>query len=118
MDINEMIEKWEKKHSSLLNEFNSTRGMMTEREICECVDHRKNVLRFLEDLRQVKNCSIPDVSEWISVDSPPQDQETILLIDHEGNLSTAYHHGRKSGFIIDNPFLNDPIKWKPIQKEI
>lgn len=61
MDINEMIEKWEKKHSSLLDEFNRTREMMTEREIVECVDHRKNVLRFVEDLRQVKNCSIPDV---------------------------------------------------------
>jgi hypothetical protein len=63
MDINEMIEKWEKKHSSLLDEYNRTRGMMTEREIVECIDHRKNVLRFVEDLRQVKNCSIPDVVE-------------------------------------------------------
>lgn len=64
-EIIEMIEKWEKKHSSLLDEFNRTRGMMTEREICECVDHRKNVLRFVEDLRQVKKCSIPDVGESV-----------------------------------------------------
>ena len=65
MDIDRMIQKWEKKHSSLLDEFNRTRGMMTEREIVECVDHRKNVLRFVEDLRQVKNCSIPDVGRTL-----------------------------------------------------
>jgi adenylosuccinate synthase len=61
MEINEMIEKWEKKHSSLLEEYNRTQRMMTEREICECRAHMKNVLEFVEDLRQVKNCSIPAV---------------------------------------------------------
>jgi hypothetical protein len=57
MDINEMIEKWEKKHSSLLDEYTKTQKMMTEREICECRNHMKNVLEFTEDLKQVKNCS-------------------------------------------------------------
>lgn len=60
--------------------------------------------------------SMSGVSEWISVETPPHDQETVLLIDSYNQISTGYFHGPKSGFIWDAPDLHDPIKWKPILK--
>lgn len=58
--LEKLIEKWEEKHSSLLNEYTSTQGMMTERELCECRTHMKNLLEIIEDLKQ--QLSISDVS--------------------------------------------------------
>lgn len=60
--------------------------------------------------------SMSGVSEWISVETPPHDQETVLLIDSYNQVSTGYFHGPKSGFIWDAPDLNDPINWKRIVK--
>ena len=60
--------------------------------------------------------SMSGVSEWISVETPPHDQETVLLMDSYNQVSTGYFHGAKSGFIWDAPDLHDPIKWKRIIK--
>lgn len=63
-----MIEKWQEKHSSLLNEYTTTQKMMTEREICECRSHMKNVLDFIEELKRVKNnLVLADVSARLSL---------------------------------------------------
>lgn len=55
-----MIEQWEEKHFSLLNEYNKGN---TNNEVMQMYrSQMKNVLDFINQLKQVKNCFTPDVS--------------------------------------------------------
>ena len=59
MNIDKMIEQWEKKHSSLLDEYSKGN---TNNEVMQMYrSQMKNVLDFINQLRQVKNYSIPVV---------------------------------------------------------
>lgn len=51
----DLIEKWKKKYINLLYEYNRTKSMMTEREICECLEHQKTISQLIKDLEQLKN---------------------------------------------------------------
>lgn len=60
MNIDKMIEQWEKKHSSLLNDY--SKGNANNEVMQMYRSQMKNVLDFINQLKQVKNCFIPDVS--------------------------------------------------------
>ena len=59
MNIDKMIEQWEEKHSSLLDEY--SKGNANNEVMQMYRSQMKNVLDFINQLKQVKNCSIPDV---------------------------------------------------------
>ena len=56
-----MIEQWEEKHSSLLDEY--SKGNANNEVMQMYRSQMKNVLDFINQLKQVKNCFIPDVSQ-------------------------------------------------------
>ena len=59
MNIDKMIEQWEKKHSSLLDEYSKGN---TNNEVMQMYrSQMKNVLDFINQLKQVKNCFISDI---------------------------------------------------------
>lgn len=59
MNIDKMIEQWEEKHSSLLDEYSKGN---TNNEVMQMYrSQMKNVLDFINQLKQVKNCFIPAV---------------------------------------------------------
>ena len=60
MNIDKMIEQWEEKHSSLLDEY--SKGNANNEVMQMYRSQMKNVLDFINQLKQVKNCFIPDVS--------------------------------------------------------
>ena len=60
MNIDKMIEKLEEKYSSLLNEY--SKGNVNNEVMQIYRSQMKNVLDFINQLKQVKNCFIPDVS--------------------------------------------------------
>jgi len=72
------------------------------------------LLQHLDGDQRNKALSMSGVGEWIPISSPPKNQDTIVLIDKNNNLSTGYFHGHKSGFIMDSPFIGDPVKWKRV----
>ena len=58
--------------------------------------------------------------QWISVkDEFPEDQEIILVKTDKGCYSTAYLHGKKSGFIIYGADAYEEFgnvtHWRPIE---
>ena len=53
MNIDKMIEQWEEKHSSLLNEY--SKGNANNEVMQMYRSQMKNVLDFIEQLKQVKN---------------------------------------------------------------
>lgn len=55
-----MIEQWEEKHSSLLDEY--SKGNANNEVMQMYRSQMKNVLDFINQLKQVKNCFIPDVN--------------------------------------------------------
>ena len=59
MDIDKMIEQWEEKHSSLLAEY--SKGNANNEVMQMYRSQMKNVLDFINQLKQVKNCFIPAV---------------------------------------------------------
>lgn len=61
MNIDKMIEQWEEKYSSLLNEY--SKGNANNEVMQLYRSQMKNVLDFIDQLKQVKNCFIPDVSQ-------------------------------------------------------
>ena len=63
MNIDKMIEQWEEKHSSLLDEY--SKGNANNEVMQMYRRQMKNVLDFINQLKQVKNCFILDVS-WQS----------------------------------------------------
>jgi hypothetical protein len=60
MNIDKIIEQWEEKHSSLLDEY--SKGNANNEVMQMYRSQMKNVLDFINQLKQVKNCFIPDVS--------------------------------------------------------
>lgn len=61
MNIDKMIEQWEEKHSSLLDEY--SKGNVNNEVMQMYRSQMKNVLDFIDQLKQVKNCFILDVSQ-------------------------------------------------------
>lgn len=60
MNIDKIIEQWEEKHSSLLNEYSKGNA---DNEVMQMYrSQMKNILDFINQLKQVKTCFIPDVS--------------------------------------------------------
>jgi Zn-dependent M32 family carboxypeptidase len=59
MNIDKMIEQWEEKHSSLLDEY--SKGNANNEVMQMYRSQMKNVLDFINQLKQVKNCSMPDI---------------------------------------------------------
>ena len=59
MNIDKMIEQWEEKHSSLLNEY--SKGNANNEVMQMYRSQMKNILDFINQLKQVKNCFISDV---------------------------------------------------------
>jgi hypothetical protein len=53
MNIDKMIEQWEEKHSSLLNDY--SKGNANNEVMQMYRSQMKNVLDFIEQLKQVKN---------------------------------------------------------------
>ena len=96
MNIDKMIEQWEEKHSSLLNEY--SKGNANNEVMQMYRSQMKNVLDFINQLKQVKNCFIPDVSnrrelliaygEWIHELAGCKDTEkaTTLADNYLSNL--------------------------------
>ena len=66
MNIDKMIEQWEEKHSSLLDEYSKGNANNEVMQIYR--SQMKNVLDFINQLKQVKNCFIPDVSRSANTD--------------------------------------------------
>ena len=64
MNIDKMIEQWEEKHSSLLDEY--SKGNANNEVMQMYRSQMKNVLEFINQLKQVKNCFIPAVPEWLT----------------------------------------------------
>jgi hypothetical protein len=61
MNIDKMIEQWEEKHSSLLKDY--SKGNANNEVMQMYRSQMKNVLDFIEQLKQVKNNSVlADVS--------------------------------------------------------
>lgn len=60
LNIDKMIEQWEEKHSSQLDEY--SKGNANNEVMQMYRSQMKNVLDFINQLKQVKNCFIPDVS--------------------------------------------------------
>lgn len=66
MNIDKMIEQWEEKHSSLLDEY--SKGNANNEVMQMYRSQMNNVLDFINQLKQVKkNCSIPDVINCVAV---------------------------------------------------
>ena len=59
MNIDKMIEQWEEKHSSLLDEY--SKGNANNEVMQMYRSQMKNILDFINQLKQVKNCFIPAV---------------------------------------------------------
>ena len=59
MNIDKMIEQWEEKHSSLLDEY--SKGNANNEVMQMYRSQMKNILDFINQLKQVKNCFISDV---------------------------------------------------------
>ena len=66
MNIDKMIEQWEEKHSFLLNQY--SKGNVNNEVMQIYRSQIKNVLDFINQLKQVKNCFIPDVSRSANTD--------------------------------------------------
>ena len=66
MNIDKMIEQWEEKHSFLLNQY--SKGNVNNEVMQMYRSQMKNVLDFINQLKQVKNCFIPDVSRSANTD--------------------------------------------------
>ena len=66
MNIDKMIEQWEEKHSSLLDEY--SKGNANNEVMQMYRSQMKNILDFINQLKQVKNCFIPDVSRSANTD--------------------------------------------------
>jgi Asp-tRNA(Asn)/Glu-tRNA(Gln) amidotransferase C subunit len=56
MNIDNLIEQWEEKHSSLLNDY--SKGNVNNEVMQMYRSQMKNILDFIEQLKQVKNKSI------------------------------------------------------------
>jgi hypothetical protein len=65
----ELIEKWEKRYSDLNEEYLRTKGMMTEREINECLLHLRSISGFIEDLKALGQSGVVDSDDLISRES-------------------------------------------------
>lgn len=80
MNIDKMIEQWEEKHSSLLDEYSKGN---TNNEVMQMYrSQMKNVLDFINQLKQVKNCFISDVSKSLKCDCKHSGScryETVIL---------------------------------------
>lgn len=50
---------------------------------------------------------------WISVkqDCPPDQRDVLVKDEKLGTFSGAYYHGKKSGFIIDHPRVEEITHW-------
>lgn len=73
MNIDKMIEQWEEKHSSLLDEY--SKGNANNEVMQMYRSQMKNVLDFINQLKQVKNCFMPDIvlrSEQLVCDHPDE----------------------------------------------
>lgn len=55
MNIDKMIEQWEEKHSSLLNDY--SKGNANNEVMQMYRSQMKNILDFINELKQVKNLS-------------------------------------------------------------
>lgn len=60
MNIDKMIEQWKKKHSSLLDEY--SKGNANNEVMQMYRSQMNNVLDIIDQLKQVKNCFISDLS--------------------------------------------------------
>ena len=85
MNIDKMIEQWEEKHSSLLEEY--SKGNANNEVMQMYRSQMKNVLDFISQLKQVKNCFIPTVSNSLPVDF--LQNEMIKAIKELAKESTA-----------------------------
>lgn len=76
-----MIERWEEKHSSLLNEY--SKGNINNEVMQMYRTQMKNVLDFINQLKQVKNRFTPDVSksvcDCLETDRVEEDGELYCL---------------------------------------
>lgn len=63
MNIDKMIEQWEEKHASLLDEY--SKGSANNEVMQMYRSQMKNVLDFINQLKKVKNCFIPVVSKSV-----------------------------------------------------
>ena len=61
MNIDKMIEQWDEKHYSLLYEY--SKGNTNNVVMQMYRSQMENVLDFINQLKQVKNCFIPVVSK-------------------------------------------------------
>ena len=81
MNIDKMIERWEEKHSSLLNEY--SKGNINNEVMQMYRTQMKNVLDFINQLKQVKNRFTPDVSksvcDCLETDRVEEDGELYCL---------------------------------------
>ena len=66
MNIDKMIEQWEEKHSSLFDEY--SKGNVNNEVMQIYRSQMKNILDFVNQLKQVKNCFITDVSRSTNTD--------------------------------------------------
>ena len=66
MNIDKMIEQWDEKHSSLFDEY--SKGNVNNEVMQIYRSQMKNILDFVNQLKQVKNCFIPDVSRSANTD--------------------------------------------------
>ena len=84
MNIDKMIEQWEEKHSSLLNEY--SKGNVNNEVMQMYRSQMKNVLDFINQLKQVKNCFIPGVS-GSDVITLTRDELNVFLQDWSAGYS-------------------------------
>lgn len=63
----DLLKKWEKKYSELNTEFFSTKGMMTEREICEVKSHLKSISSFIEDIKALRQPPVSGIASFDAV---------------------------------------------------
>ena len=66
MNIDKMIEQWDEKHSSLFDEY--SKGNVNNEVMQIYRSQMKNILDFVNQLKQVKNCFITDVSRSANTD--------------------------------------------------
>ena len=58
-----------------------------------------------------------DTMNWISVKQEcPPDQRDVLVRDEKlGTFSAGYYHGKKSGFIVDHPRVEEVTHWMDLK---
>lgn len=86
MNIDKMIEQWEEKHSSLLNE--NSKGNINNEVMQMYRSQMKNVLDFINELKQIKNNFVlAEVREWIKVsEKKPQDGDMVDAYNIETDI--------------------------------